>query len=144
MLQAPSIQLTKEKIPRARKHYLFFMCVLNVFNFTNVKLQYSCNIKLFCFMSLVPLIQLPQTEKWDNLIKTKIFFAALNPIGCGGGGPRSPSCHINVVPRKMLKEKLLIFFTFPRYGNGVLETTFCIKIRFGQTRAKMVKIGLVS
>ena len=90
MLQAPSIQLTKEKIPRARKHYLFFMCVLNVFNFTNVKLQYSCNIKLFCFMSLVPLIQLPQTEKWDNLIKTKIFFAALNPIGGGGAGEPPP------------------------------------------------------
>ena len=77
-------------------------------------------------MSLVPSIQLPQTEKWDNLIKTK-----------------SPPCHINVVPRKMLKEKLLIYFTFPRYGNGVLETTFCIKIKFGLAGAKMVKIGLV-
>ena len=83
MLQAPSIQLTKEKIPRARKHYLFFMCVLNVFNFTNVKLhllqqncswlpQFSCNIKLLCFMSLAPLIQLPQTEKSENLIKTEL------------------------------------------------------------------------
>ena len=51
---------------------------------------------------------------------------------------------MNVVPRKMLKEKLLIFFTFPRYGNGVLETTFCIKIKFGLAGAKMVKIGLVS
>ena len=68
MLQAPAIQLPKENISlftqRARKHYLFFMCVLNVFNFTNVKLhllqrscswlpQYSCDIKLFFFfMSL--------------------------------------------------------------------------------------------
>ena len=87
MLQAPSTQLPKENISvftqRARKHYLFFMCVLNVFNFTNVKLnllqrncswlpQYSCNIKLFCFMSLAPLIQLPQTEKSENLIKTEL------------------------------------------------------------------------
>ena len=88
MLQAPAIQLPKENISvftqRARKHYLFFMCVLNVFNFTNVKLhllqrncswlpQYSCNIKLFCFMSLAPLIQLPQTEKSENLIKTEFL-----------------------------------------------------------------------
>ena len=88
MLQAPAIQLPKENISvftqRARKHYLFFMCVLNVFNFTNVKLhllqrncswlpQYSCNIKLFCFMSLALLIQLPQTEKSENLIKTEFL-----------------------------------------------------------------------
>ena len=60
------------------------MCVLNVFNFTNVKLhllqrncsllpQYSCNIKLLCFMSLALLTQLPQTEKSENLIKTKFL-----------------------------------------------------------------------
>ena len=88
MLQAPAIQLPKENISvftqRARKHYLFFMCVLNVFNFTNLKLhllqrncswlpQYSCNIKLFCFMSLALLIQLHQTEKSENLIKTEFL-----------------------------------------------------------------------
>ena len=66
--------------------HLFFMCVLNVFNFTNVKLhllrrncswlpQSSCDIKLFCFMSLAPLIQLPQTEKSENLIKTELPLA---------------------------------------------------------------------
>ena len=93
MLQAPAIQLPKENISvftqRARKHYLFFMCVLNVFNFTNVKLhllqrncswlpQYSCNIKLFCFMSLTPLIQLPQTEKRRESYEAKFFSFADN------------------------------------------------------------------
>ena len=29
-------------------------------------------------MSLAPLIQLPQTEKWENLIKTKFFFHAFD------------------------------------------------------------------
>ena len=32
----------------------------------------------------------------------------VNPIGCGGGGIRPPY-HINVVPRKMLKEKVANF-----------------------------------
>ena len=72
------------------------------------------------------------------------FFCCLEPYRMRGrGSEEPPPRHINVVPRKMLKEKLLIFFTFPRYGNGVLETTFCIKIKFGLAGAKMVKIGLV-
>ena len=85
MLQAPAIQLPKENISvftqRAWKHYLFFMCVLNVFNFTNVKLhllqrncswlpQYSCNIKLFCFMSLALLIQFRPASVTSPLIST--------------------------------------------------------------------------
>ena len=44
-----------------------------------------------------------------------------------GGGSK-----INLVPReKKLWEKLPIFFTFPKYVNGVLETTFCTHITFG-------------
>ena len=35
--------------------------------------------------------------------------------------------HINVVPRILLKEKIAVFFTFPKYVNGVLETTFSEK-----------------
>ena len=38
---------------------------------------------------------------------------------------------INVVPRKTLKERVADFFTFPKYVNGVLETTFCSQISFG-------------
>ena len=61
----------------------------------------------------------------------------LNPCRNGGrlltgGGSRSPPYHINVVPRKMLKERVAdFFFTFPKYVNGVLETTFCSQITFG-------------
>ena len=32
---------------------------------------------------------------------------------------------------KCSKKELLIFFTFPKYVNGVLETTFCSQITFG-------------
>ena len=85
MLQAPSIQLPKENISVFTQGketlsllHVCFKCVkcvkLHLLQRNCSWLpQYSCNIKLFCFMSLVPLIQLPQTEKWDNLIKTKIF-----------------------------------------------------------------------
>ena len=37
-----------------------------------------CFLSLFCFMSLTPLIQLPQTEKWENLMKTKFIFQAFD------------------------------------------------------------------
>ena len=52
--------------------------------------------------------------------------------GGGGGAPKSPPYYINVVPQKMLKEKVAdFFFTFPKNVNGVLETTFCSQISVG-------------
>ena len=35
-------------------------------------------------------------------------------------------------PEKCSKKRLPIFVTFPKYVNGVLETTFCSKVTFGQ------------
>ena len=64
-----------------------------------------------------------------------------------GGGSRSPPYHQNVALRKMLKESVAdFFFTFPKYVNGVLETTFCSKknIWSGQEGTKVVKIDHVS
>ena len=96
MLQAPAIQLPKENISvftqRARrKHYLFFMCVSNVFNFTNVKLhllqrncswlpQYSCNIK--CFVSC-------RWRPWYSCLKQKNQRILSKPSFCETQPPAS-------------------------------------------------------
>ena len=55
-------------------------------------------------------------------------FPNINPIGCGGGGIRPPY-HTFVIPRKKLMGKVAnFFFTFPKYENGRLGTTFCSQI----------------
>ena len=62
------------------------------------------------------------------------------------GGSWSPPYHINVVPRKMLKERVADFFYFSlicewSVGDYFLQSNI---IWSGQVRAKVFKIGLVS
>ena len=56
---------------------------------------------------------------WKNTGKKCSNF---NPIGCRGEAEPAPP----------LKEKVAHFVTFPKYVNGVLETTFYSQVTFGQ------------
>ena len=56
----------------------------------------------------------------------------LNPIGCGGGNP-PPLSYKCSSPKKAQRKSCQFFVTFPKYVNGLLETTFCSQITFGLT-----------
>ena len=81
-----------------------------------------------------------------QIISNILLILFINPIECGGGGSRSPPYHINVVPRKMLKEKVADLFYFSlicewSVGDYFLQSN---NIWSSRERAKVVKIGPVS
>ena len=56
-----------------------------------------------------------------------------NPIGCGGGRNPPPLSYKCGSPKNAQRKSCQFFVTFPKYVNGVLETTFCSQITFGLT-----------
>jgi hypothetical protein len=60
----------------------------------------------------------------------------LNPIQCGGGRNPPPLSYFCDSPKKINGKSCQFFLTFPKYVNGVLETTFCSQITFGLARRR--------
>ena len=58
---------------------------------------------------------------------------AVNPIECGGGRNPPPLSYKCGSPKNAQRKSCQFFVTFPKYVNGVLETTFCSQITFGLT-----------
>ena len=54
--------------------------------------------------------QCPKENVFFVPMSSLTFGQPINPIGCGGG-LAEPPYHINVVPRKMLKERVADFFS---------------------------------
>ena len=54
----------------------------------------------------------------------------LNPIWCGGGRKMPPLSYFCDSPKKINGKSCQFFFTFPKYVNGRLGTTFCSQITF--------------
>ncbi len=77
----------------------------------------------FCTEIKICEYNIPQSSK-----KLPTFIPHLALSGAGGGG--APSSHTFVIPRKKLMGKVANFFTFPKYVNGRLGTTFCSQITF--------------
>ena len=57
----------------------------------------------------------------------------INPIECGGGRNPPPLSYKCGSPKNAQRKSCQFFVTFPKYVNGVLETTFCSQITFGLT-----------
>ena len=74
----------------------------------------------FLCISLIRCRTHRKSSTFISEIGLKLHCIVLNPIECGG--LQNPP---------LSKKKFLIFSTFPRYVNGVLETTFCSQITFG-------------
>ena len=56
--------------------------------------------------------------------------ATFNPFGCGGGRQTPPLSYFCDSPKKSNGKSCQFFFTFPKYVNGRLGTTFFSQITF--------------
>ena len=64
---------------------------------------------------------------------TQMQLKYINPIECGGGRNPPPLSYKCGSPKNAQRKSCQFFVTFPKYVNGVLETTFCSQITFGLT-----------
>ena len=72
---------------------------------------------------------IPFEDTFENIQWRKV-----NPIGCGGGLAEPPLSYKCGSSKNAQRKSCWFFFTFPKYVNGVLETTFCSQITFGLAR----------
>ena len=56
----------------------------------------------------------------------------LTLLNAGGGRNPPPLSNVCGSPKNAQRKSCQFFVTFPKYVNGVLETTFCSQTTFGQ------------
>ena len=99
-------------------------------------LSFSCSLSGLLQIGFVPsayqaLLTRSGWQLWRRQSRTRLV--TLNPIECGGGRNPPPLSYKCGSPKNAQRKSCQFFVTFPKYVNGVLETTFCSQITFGLT-----------